>query len=376
MTNDIKQSFAEGGDSLSEPTLDTLRQEIDAIDDQIHDLLIERAQRVMAVGALKGRNTDPDSSFYRPEREASIHRRLEARHQGPLPKVALHRIFREIISASLSLEKKLSVVYLGPEATFTHQAALKQFGSSFRMHPAVSIDEVFHEVEVKQADFGVAPVENSSEGMLTHTLDRFVESPLLICGEIFLSASHALLAMETDMARIRVIYSTSQALTQCRAWLDRRLPAIQLKIVESTLLAVRAACEEIGAAVIASVPVADTHGLNVLAEHIDECAEENRFLVIGRQGPGRSGQDKTSLMFSFQDQPGFLYQVLGIFARRQINLTRIESRPSRKRAWEYLFFLDLAGHRSDAPVAEALAELASMVGVTVKVLGSYPVCAL
>lgn len=362
--------------ALEDQSLDTLRQAIDAIDDQIHDLLMARAQRVVEVGILKGLSGTADPSFYRPEREASIHRRLEARHQGPLPKAALHRIYREIISASLNLEKKLSVVYLGPEATFTHQAALKQFGSSFRMYFANSIDEVFHEVEVQRADFGVAPVENSSEGMLTHTLDRFVDSPLLICGEIYLSASHALLSMESDMEQIRVLYSTASSLIQCRPWLDRRLPEIQLKTVDSTALAARTVCQEPGSALIATLWVADNFGLNVLAEHIEEQVDENRFLVIGRQGPRRSGQDKTSLLFSFQDQPGFLYQVLGIFARLGINLTRIESRPSRKRAWEYQFFVDLVGHMEDVLVAEALRELSLMAGVTVKVLGSYPVCAL
>ncbi|MBF0127435.1 MAG: prephenate dehydratase [Magnetococcales bacterium] len=358
-----------------EGTLAGLRQAIDSIDDRIHDLLMERAERVQQVGELKERGS-ADASFYRPEREANIHRRLEARHRGALPVAALHRIYREIISASLSLEKKLSVIYLGPEATFTHQAALKQFGSSFSMLPAHSIDELFHEVEMRRADFGVAPVENSSEGMLTHTLDRFVDSPLSICGEIYLAATHALLSLEGALGRVRTLYATPRAVSQCRAWLERCLPTVRVHAMESTAAATGLACQEAGSGVIAPVSVAGACKLNVLAEHIEDRGEENRFLVIGRQGPGRSGQDKTSLMFSFRDQPGFLYQVLGIFARRGINLTRIESRPSRKQAWEYCFFVDLAGHRDDAPVAEALEELTSMAGVVVKVLGSYPVCAL
>ncbi|MBF0181449.1 MAG: prephenate dehydratase [Magnetococcales bacterium] len=353
-----------------------LRRAIDSIDDRIHDLLMERTEKVMEVGRIKGSDPDRETPFYRPEREADIHRRLEARHRGPLPKVALHRIWREIISASLSLEKKLSVVYLGSEAAFAHRAALKQFGSSFALVPAATIDELFREVEAKRADYGVAPVENSSEGMVTHTLDRFVDSPLSICGEVYLSTTHALLSMESAMERIHTVYATSLAASQCGAWLERRLPAIRVRGVESTAAAVGIVCREAGSAAIASPELPDAQGLVVLAKHIEDRADENRFLVIGRQGPGRSGRDKTSLLFFFRDQPGFLYQVLGIFARRGLNLTRIESRPSRKQAWEYLFFLDLAGHRDDPPVAGALEELAAMVGVTVKVLGSYPECAL
>ena len=353
-------------------TLDGLRQAIDRIDDRIHDLLMERADRVRAVGELKERGAG-DLSFYRPEREANIHRRLEARHRGPLPVAALHRIYREIISASLNLERKLAVVYLGPEATFTHQAAIKQFGSSPFVFPVRTIDEVFHEVELRRADFGVTPIENSTEGMVNHTLDRLVDSPLRIWGEIYLPVTHNLLSRENDLAAVRVVYGQPTVITQCQAWLKNHLPQIALKECASTAAAVWEARQEAGAAVIACELAADPYEWHILVQHIEDRADnENRFLVIGREMPARSGQDKTSLMFSFRDQPGFLHQVLGIFARRDINLTRIESRPSLKKAWDYLFFLDLEGHQEDAPIAAALAELADTPGMVVKILGSYP----
>ncbi|MBF0215098.1 MAG: chorismate mutase [Magnetococcales bacterium] len=359
-----------------EQTLLGLRQAIDTIDDRIHDLLMERAERVMEVGRVKGKGGASDLSFYRPEREASIHRRLEARHQGALPIAALHRIYREIISASLSLEKRLSVVYLGPEHAFTHLAALKQFGSSCQLSAAASIDALFHEVEMSRSDFGVAPVENSNEGIISHTLDRFVDSPLSIRGEIYLEISYTLMSAEGAIEAVRVLFGTRLALTRCRAWIDRWLPGVSTRLVESAAEAARLAATEAGAAFIAPIPLADSLGSGRLAEHIEDRAEETRFLVIGRGEPTRSGRDKTSLMFTFRDQPGFLHQVLGIFARRQINLTRIESRPSRKQAWEYLFFLDLSGHVSDPPVAGALEELMTVAGVTARILGSYPVRAL
>jgi chorismate mutase/prephenate dehydratase len=353
-------------------TLDELRQAIDRIDDGVHDLLMERAQRVQQVGALKERGAG-DISFYRPEREAHIHRRLEARHRGPLPVAALHRIYREIISASLNLERKLAVVYLGPEATFTHQAAVKQFGTSPLVFPVRSIDEVFHEVELRRADFGVTPIENSTEGMVNHTLDRLVDSPLRIWGEIYLPVTHDLLSRERELDAVRVVYGQPTVLAQCQTWLDNHLPHVVIKECASTAAAVWEARQESGAAVIACELAADPYEWNRLVQHIEDKADnENRFLVIGRETPARSGQDKTSLMFSFRDQPGFLHQVLGIFARRELNLTRIESRPSLKKAWDYLFFIDLEGHQEDPPVAAALAELAATPGVVMKILGSYP----
>ena len=354
------------------PTLDALRHAIDKVDDDIHDLLMERAKRVQQVGELKEQGSE-QTSFYRPEREARIHRRLEARHQGALPLAGLHRIYREIISASLNLEKKMSVAYLGPEATFTHQAATKQFGSSALMLPVRTIHEVFHEVEIRRADFGVAPIENSTEGMVNHTLDRLVNSPLRIWGEIYLPVTHALLSRETNISAIRTVHGHPNAINQCRQWLDQTLPRATEKACASTSTAVWKARQEAGSAAIAGELAADQYGLNMLVEHIEDRADnENRFLVIGRETPARSGQDKTSLMFTLQDQPGCLHHVLGIFAQHGVNLTRIESRPSKKKAWDYLFFVDTEGHQEDTLVTTALAELETMPGVSLKILGSYP----
>lgn len=354
------------------PSLDELRHAIDHIDDTIHDLLMERAERVVQVGTLKEKSTTP-VSFYRPEREARIHRRLEARHKGVLPIPALHRIYREIISASLNLEKQLSIAYLGPEATFTHQATAKQFGSSAQMLPVRTIDDIFHEVEIRRADFGVAPIENSTDGMVHHTLNRLIDSPLRIWGEIYLPATYVLVSQETSIKTIRTIYGSNNGIGQCRQWLDNTLPRATERECASTAAAAWKARQEAGSAAIAGELAADQYGLNILVEHIEDRADnENRFLVIGRETPARSGQDKTSLMFSFRDKPGFLYHILGIFARRNINLTRIESRPSHKQAWNYLFFLDIEGHQEDNIVAEALEELQNMANVTAKILGSYP----
>ncbi len=363
--------MAPSAEPASDPTLEQLRQQIDQTDNQLHDLLMERARCVLQVGHLKDRT--PDAIYYRPEREARIHRRLEARHQGDLPLASLHRIFREIISASLNLEKKLSVAYLGPEATFTHQAALKQFGSSSNMQPLRSIAEVFHEVEVRRADFGVTPVENSAEGVVNHTLDCFIDSPLQIWGEIYLPVTHNLLSREIDIQQVQVIYGQHHALRQCRNWLSQHLPRVQIEEMTSTAEATSLMREKPHSAAIAGVYAADQYGLTVLAEHIeDQANNENRFLVIGHKGLARSGQDKTSLIISFRDQPGFLHRVLGVFAQQKVNLTLIESHPSRKKAWDYLFFVDFEGHQADPPVAAAIKELADLPGIAFKTLGSYP----
>ena len=351
--------------------LDHLRHQIDAVDDHIHDLLMQRAELVLRVGQAKGKQSE--AVFYRPEREASIHRRLEGRHHGQLPIAALHRIYREIISASLSLETKLNVVYLGPEATFTHEAALKHFGSSAIMSSVLSIDDVFHDVEVNRADFGVVPVENADEGVVIYTLERFVDSPLRICGEILLPVVYHLLSLANNLADIHLIYGHSRAKAQCRSWLERHLANIPIIAVDSTAKAVAMARHDEKAAVLAGVHTADRYGLNLLAKEVeDRSGHENRFLVIGFHDSAPSGLDKTSLMLSCRDQPGFLHHVLGVFANRGINLTRIESRPSLSSLWDYLFFVELEGHQQAPNIAEALTELTKTPGVMAKILGSYP----
>jgi chorismate mutase/prephenate dehydratase len=351
--------------------LEQLRQNIDTIDNEIHDRIMRRAELVLQVGHAKGRQ--PDAVFYRPEREARIHRRLEGRHKGPLPVAALHRIYREIISASLSLETKLNVVYLGPEATFTHEAAIKHFGSSAAMSPVLSIEDVFHDVEVNHADFGVVPVENAIEGVVIYTLERFVNSPLQICGEIMLPVVYHLLSMTTDINRVERVYGHLRAQAQCRSWLERHLPGIPVVMVESTAQGVALTRDNDRSALLAGVHTADRYGMNVLAQDVeDRPGHENRFLVIGAHDSAPSGLDKTSLMFSLRDQPGFLHHVLGVFARHGINLTRIESRPSRSGLWDYMFFVECEGHRRDPVVADALEELSRTPGVMTKLLGSYP----
>lgn len=356
---------------LPVPDLADLRRGIDHIDDTIHDLLMERADLVLQVGHLKGRSLD--TPFYRPEREAQIHHRLARRHQGPLPVAAVHRIFREIISASLSLEKQLVVAYLGPEATHTHQAGLKHFGSSCQMVAARSIEELFREVEVGRANYGVVPVEHSTEGMETHTLDCFVDSPLRICAEVLLPVSYNLLTNVPRLSEVAVVYGHYQALADCRLWLERHMPNVPHHAMDSTAQALATTRLEQGAAAIGGVYAADSFGLTLLAEHIEDHGNnESRFLVIGQHEPAPSGRDKTSLMFSLQGHPGFLYRVLGIFAEKAINLSRVESRPSRRRPWDYLFFVDLEGHQEEDAIRPALLELARLPGVFTKILGSYP----
>ncbi|MBF0622174.1 MAG: prephenate dehydratase [Magnetococcales bacterium] len=373
--NTVHDHHSKQPDPSLPTTLDGLRDAIDSVDDKIHDLLMERAQYVLQVGRVKGHA--PGVAFYRPEREARIHRRLEKRHRGPLPISGLHRIYREIISASLSLEKKLTVAYLGPEATFTHQAALKQFGNAFDTFAVQTIAEVFHEVEVGRADYGVVPVENSIEGVVNHTLDCFVDSPLKICAEVLLPEVHVLLSREMEISRIRKVFGHFQAIRQCRGWLDKHLPEAEVISVSSTEQAAKRAADKKRSAAVAGVYAADHFGLHVLAEHVEDDADkENRFLVVGNKSPDPSGQDKTSLMLSFRDQPGFLHRVLGVFAQQEVNLTRIESRPSRKKAWDYLFYVDFEGHHDNGTVATALASLADIPGVSAKLLGSYPLRAL
>nr|CRH07417.1 P-protein [Includes: Chorismate mutase; Prephenate dehydratase] [Candidatus Magnetococcus massalia] len=357
-------------------TLPELRVEIDTLDDTIHDLLMRRSELVVQVGEVKGRGPS-GTPYYRPEREAQIHRRLAGRHEGHLPVSAIHRIFREIISASLNLEKQLSVVYLGPEATFTHQAALKQFGSAFDMFAARTITEVFHEVEIGRADFGVVPVENSSEGAVVHTLDRFVQSDLNVCGEVLLPVEHNLLSKESSLESVTTVYGHFSVLEQCSQWLAHYLPEAKRVEVISTAEAAERAMKERGAAALCGAFAADSYDLQLLAEHVENEANlENRFLVIGKDKPTPSGDDKTSIMVSFQDHPGFLHRILGVFSDRNINLTRIESRPTQERAWDYLFFIDLEGHQADEPVAEALSIASAMAGVSIKILGAYPKRAL
>ena len=349
--------------------LDELRQKIDAIDDRILDLLNERAEVVLDVGRAKAGSS---KVFYVPNREQAIYRRLAESNPGPFPTEAIRRVFREIISASLSLEQPMKVAFLGPLATFTHAAAMRQFGFSAQLVPQKSIAVVFDEVLRGRADYGVVPVENSNEGVVSHTLDMFMELDLQINAEILLEISHDLLSRSGDIHQVRKVVSHPQALAQCRKWLEENLPDVPLVDVASTALAAQMVAEDETAAAVASEMAASLYDLRVVRRKIeDNPSNFTRFLVIGRTMPEPGGRDKTSIMFSVRDEPGILYRMLEPFSKRDLNLSKIESRPFKKKAWEYIFFLDMEGHVRDPAVAAALEELKGYCTLF-KVLGSYP----
>ena len=349
--------------------LDELRQRIDRVDDRILELLNERAQYVQEVGKIKNINR---TEMYVPTRERAIFQRLESLNRGPFPTEGVFKVFREIISASLALEHPISVAYLGPRATFTHAAALKQFGQSANLVPQRSIGSVFEEVESGRAQYGVVPIENSNEGAVTHTLDRFMVSRLKVIAECYLPISHDLLSKAGGIDQIERIYSHPQALEQCRRWIRDNCSQAQLIEVTSTARAAQIALEEPRAAAIASSTAATVYGLRALAVRIeDNHHNHTRFLVIGKNGPLPTGQDRTSLLFSFKDQPGILSQMLEPFRKRTLNLLKIESRPVKNKVWEYMFFLDVEGHIQEEPIKTAIEELEKFCR-TVKHLGSYP----
>lgn len=350
--------------------LNRLRAEIDALDEQIQALITERARSAVAVAQAK--KAAGEGGFYRPEREAEILRRVAERNEGPLSDAEMARLFREIISACLALEAPQSIAYLGPEGTFTQQAVFKHFGHSVETLPLNAIDEIFREVEAGGADFGVVPVENSTEGVINHTLDLFIRSELKICGEVRIRVHHHLLSKQGDLSKVKRVVSHQQSLAQCREWLDANLPNIERATVSSNAEAARQAAEDPSLAAIAGESAAEIYGLNKLASNIeDEPDNTTRFLVIGKLETRPSGRDKTSIMISSKNKPGALYDLLGAIARHGINMTRIESRPSRQAAWEYVFFLDLEGHAAESPVREAVHEL-ERESALFRILGSYP----
>lgn len=349
-----------------------LRTRIDVLDLQLQEMLNERARLAQEVGHIKAELGAGDSC-YRPAREAQVLRALQANNSGPLSDEALLRIYREIISACLALEKTLRIAYLGPEGTYTQAAVFKHFGQGVQTTPLGAIDEVFREVEAGGADCGVVPVENSTEGVVTHTLDMFARSNLRICAEIILPVHHCLLARVTAVTEITELLSHAQSLAQCREWLDRHLVGVPRRAVASNGDAARQVAAGAGIAAVASREAARLYDLNVLAENIeDEPDNTTRFLVIARDDAEVSGRDKTSLMVAVDNRPGALFRVLEPFHQHGVSLTRIESRPSRRGPWDYNFFLDLEGHAQDPAVAAALAALTERAA-WVKHLGSYPV---
>ncbi len=346
-----------------------LRQKIDRVDEQILRLLNERAEIVLEVGKMK---SEARSNFYDPKRESEVLQRLTSRNTGPFPGHAISPVFHEIISACRSLEVKLDVVYLGPEATNTHMACLDRFGSSIRAVPKDNIPDVFEAVERGEASYGVVPIENTTEGSVSRTLDMLIELEVKISGELVMRISHDLLSLSGKPEDILKIYSHPQALGQCRKWLRKNYPSVPLIETASTAKAAQLAAEDSKAAAIAGSLAARLYGLRMVRSQIEDYFHNyTRFLVLGRQNAERSGKDKTAILFSISHAPGTLNEVLKYFSEREINLTKIESRPVRDRAWEYVFFIDFEGHVKDEPITELLAELGKKTSF-LKVLGSYP----
>jgi chorismate mutase/prephenate dehydratase len=353
------------------PALGEVRSRIDALDEEILSRISERAALAQKVMAAKGK-VDSTADYYRPEREAQVLRRIAELNVGPLSDAEIRRLFREIMSACLAQQEPLKIAFLGPEGTFTQQAVFQHFGHSIRALPWASIEEVFAEVEAGHADFGVVPVENSTEGAVNHTLDMFATSPLKICGEVETRIHHHLIGKASSLAEVRRVYSHQQSLAQCRGFLREHLPDAQRVAVSSNAEAVKAVRDLPDAMAIAGQAAADIYGLPVLMANVEDSPDNTtRFLVIGRKLFAPSGKDKTSLLVSAHDHPGALYQLLEPFERHGVSLSKIESRPSRKGRWRYVFFLDLIGHAEDEAVAAALNDLESRASV-LRVLGSYP----
>jgi chorismate mutase / prephenate dehydratase len=355
------------------PALPAIRRQIDALDEQLQQLLSARAKLAQELGISKHKGGQT-ADFYRPEREAQVLRQALKRNRGPLRDEEIARLFREIMSACLAQQEPLKVAFLGPEGTFTQTAVYKHFGHSVRALALVSPDEVFHEVEAGNADFGVVAVENSTEGTVTHTLDRLVSSPLHICGEVELRIHQCLMGKMTALPKIVRVCAHPQALAQCQGWLREHLPDAEQEAVASNAEGARRARDEAGTAAIAGDTAAEVYGLQLLVREIeDQHDNTTRFVVIGRKILEPSGTDKTTLLLSARnsDGPGALYLLLEPLAANGINMTRIESRPSRRRKWEYVFFIDIEGHARDTKVAKALAGLKKRASLF-RIIGSYP----
>ncbi len=348
--------------------LDQLRAAIDAIDAKIVELINERAKVVGEIGQVKKAN---NALVYVPEREKAVYDKVTGLNKGPFPQDALVAVYREIMSGSRALEKRLVICYLGPEASFTHQAAREKFGSSVEYHPVLAIDSVFEEVAAGRADYGVVPIENSTEGSISDTLDMFIESNLRICGEVLLPIHHNLMAA-CKIEEIKKVYSRPIALGQCKAWLASNLPNVETVHVASTTQAAKLAKTEKGAAAIAHEEAAQIYGLEILSSSIEDSPHNaTRFIVLSKQDAGRTGADKSSIMCAIKNRPGALVDLLLPFKTKQINLTQVVPWPSKKRAWDYFFFIDFDGHTSDPHVAATLRQVEELC-TELRILGSYP----
>ena len=350
--------------------LKKLRASIDALDQQLLELVNRRAAHAHSIGQLK------NGIVYRPEREAQILRRIKEANPGPLSDETVARLFREIMSACLALEKPMAVTYLGPQGTFSEAAAIKHFGHAANAIACTSIDQVLHKVEAGEVDYAVTPVENSTEGAVGRTLDLMLTTPLKICGEVVLRVHQHLLRKTRGLKNIKRIYSHSQSFAQCHEWLNLNLPDVQRVQVASNAEAARLAGKDKGSCAIAGEMAAEHYGLNILAKNIeDEPNNTTRFWILGVHDAAPSGKDKTSLVMSSKNIPGAVHQLLTPLARYGVSMSKLESRPSRTGLWEYVFFVDIEGHQQEENVAKALAELGEKAAF-MKILGSYPAAVL
>lgn len=357
---------------MADSDLAHLRQQIDSLDEQLVKLLNQRAAVALDVGKVK--ENDPDAVFFRPEREAQVLRKVKELNQGPLDGETIARLFREVMSACLALEEPMKIAFLGPEGTFTQQAALKHFGQSVSTVSLGTIDDVFREVASGAANYGVVPVENSTEGVVNHTLDSFMDTSLKICGEVDLRIHHHLLSgPQTREESITRVYAHQQTFAQCRKWLDAHMPHLERVAVSSNGEAAKRLRDEWNAVAIAGEMAAELYGLKVLKEKIEDWPDNTtRFIIIGREDVAPSGKDKTSMLVRMKNQPGALYHVLKPFNENGVDLTRVESRPSRSGNWSYVFFIDCLGHQQDEALAKVIQALQQQA-LDVRLLGSYPV---
>ncbi len=348
--------------------LEALRKKIDELDAELVRVLNDRARMVLEIGKLK---QSQGEEVYVPAREQEVLKRVADLNQGPLPEQSLNSIYREIMSASLALERRVAIAYLGPPATFTHMAARQKFGGSIDYLEAETISDVFALVEKRTADYGVVPIENSTDGAVTHTLDEFAGTPLKICSEIYLPISNCLLS-KGPREKIKKLYSRPEVFAQCRRWIQEHLSGVELIPTSSTSRAAEIVSRESGSAALAGPLAAELYGLNVLEQDVQDLGgNTTRFLVIGKEYSKMTGNDKTSLLFAVKHRVGALYEALSAFKKSNINMTKIESRPSKTKAWEYYFFVDIEGHADDARVQKALSELTEHCSL-MTVLGSYP----
>ncbi len=363
---------------MTDDDLEKLRGRIDQIDEQLLELFNQRARCAVEVAEVKRalNQGEEDINFFRPDREAQVIKRLKSLNQGPLSNDEVGRLIREVMSACLALEQPLKIAYLGPEGTFTQSAALKHFGHSVSTVPMSSIPDVFSSVESGHADYGLVPVENSTEGVISHTLDMFIDSNLKVCGEVEIRIHHHLANLSQDSSRIRHIYSHQQSFAQCRRWLDQNFPGIERIPVSSNAEAARLASMEDDAAAICGLPAVEIFDLKICHENIEDLSDNTtRFVIIGDQDVDPSGNDKTSLLISTRNVPGALLGLLQPLADNGISMNKIESRPAQGHKWAYVFFIDIDGHQRDADVATALNQLKQQASLF-KILGSYPKASL